>query len=340
MQKELHIFICVNPLSNSIVPDIINHKNLYDYKIIEFYSKKIIKSNDSVIRFNYSTTFQMIKCYTKYKKLLKKIFNKSDINNFHVYIPHPFHIATNYLYFMDSSKITIYLMSDGVLNYYNGLPLMYVPKILIKKLTSQLILSIPYKVYYDHITALKYKKYKEFYYYFNTPMLLSGGVKKVLLNNGNGVTSDLSKIRKGHNNILIIGDAIVRNTILKRKILFFNLIDKIDPKRECTLFYKSHPSFQNNLRLKQKILGMEIVFLENILNVEKISLNYKYIISEGFSTSLLNIATMKKRYNLTHPILYVLNNNDFLNRILFKSRQNKLVKLFRSMNVEVFIDKK
>ena len=125
--------------------------------------------NCTVFKYNTRGLRAYFAAMTQFRKEIKQILNRKE--KLAVYIPHPYHLPTNYLLFGIKEK-EAYLIPDGILNYYES-------KITIKSMLAMLvkcalarILGITYTPYTGHLTAFDKRVYSGVYT-FNPDGLLT-----------------------------------------------------------------------------------------------------------------------------------------------------------------------
>jgi hypothetical protein len=170
----INIFIAIAPLQllaiSSIIKQMPPDSHIVNICFV-FYKSDIAFEvpNCTVFKYNTHGLRAYFAAMTQFRKEIKQILNRKK--KLAIYIPHPYHLPTNYLLFGIKKK-EAYLIPDGILNYYES-------KITIKPLLTMLvkcvlarILGITYTPYTGHLTAFDKRVYSGVYT-FNPDGLLT-----------------------------------------------------------------------------------------------------------------------------------------------------------------------
>lgn len=170
----IHIFVAIAPVQLLAISSIIKQMPPDSHSInicFVFYKSDIVFDIPNCTIFKYNT--RGLKAYfaamTQFRRKIKQIL--SSEKKLAIYIPHPYHLPTNYLLFGIKEK-EAYLIPDGILNYYES-------EITIKSLLTMFvkcvlarILGITYTPYTGHLTAFDKRVYSGVYT-FNPEGLLT-----------------------------------------------------------------------------------------------------------------------------------------------------------------------
>ncbi len=157
-KKSVHIIICINPMVDIYLKELIGFIEPDDYQVIEFYPRTIIFSHEDIKkrRFNHSGPFAYIRDVRKCIHEIEEIANTYQA--VHFYFAHPFNAVTNYFFFSKIKKFRFHLIPDGIANYYNVTTRSFLLKMYAKKAVS-LITGIPFTQYYGHLTGIDTHKF-------------------------------------------------------------------------------------------------------------------------------------------------------------------------------------
>lgn len=283
MKSSIHIIICFNPMLNIYIADMIKELKISDYFVIEFYPQQIITNitENNLKRFNSTSTREYLRNIKECIRFIeKKVVPYKEV---FFYFSHPFHMLSNYFFFLNNSKYHFVQIPDGIANYYNVTTRSFLSKMLLKKIASFFI-NIKYSLYSGHLTAVEKNKYEYIITLYEKGLIRNGNViRKIELSNQTK-NADQEK----SNNILILGQSY-KNYYLYQKTyskIFEYVISNF--KSDSNIFYKNHPNENINQHFKDLLSNYKINILSTQKQVELIAANYNTVISE-VSSALFNL---------------------------------------------------
>ena len=133
MKREIHIFICFNPMPNIYLPNLIEQLGIKEYRVIEFYSKPVITTIDPnyLVRFNHHNKLLYARDIRSAVKYITSIIDSYQKVTF--YFSHPFNAVANYFFFRNDSSYYYIQIPDGIANYYRITTRSFLLKMVSKK---------------------------------------------------------------------------------------------------------------------------------------------------------------------------------------------------------------
>lgn len=287
MKEKCHVFICIHALCDVYLDFLIEQEKISNYKIIEFYSKEIV-FNPCKTSYIYTNKFEYFKKLNEYDIYIKELRKQNKQLIF--YIVHPFHMITNKIYFFPEFNDEVRLIPDGIANYFNVTTRNFLGDMILKKIFS-IFLGREYKVYFDHITAIKYDKYNMYYSLYQEGFYHHENRKLKLLNLNKKNTLDERYILA---DTLILGKPYSNSSVYfeMMKLILENEIFFSNKK----VYYKLHPAEIKSSELEEFLRHFNIEIFNSDRPIEKESIKFKNII--GPSTSaLINIKILNPEIN-------------------------------------------
>ncbi|MBF0233056.1 MAG: hypothetical protein HQK65_08465 [Desulfamplus sp.] len=282
MQKiTQNIFVVTSPMQLFAVDIILNEMNdcghVKNFVFIFYKSEQSFKIKNAIV-FNYDTNTYIKKVYSifRFKKDIDKILSSENTNI--LYIAHPFHFACNYLAFNNFAE-KIYLLPDGILNYYEA----RIDNNSLKKMIQGKILcamaGINYKMFKGHYTGYELGIYSGVYCFSEKRLLTKTGkifnIAKTSVNIGLKPLKDIC---------LFIDQPV-------NKSIHYDLAKRINDfflsRQFKKIIYKKHPSYKCDSLKYLLNSGAEICLIESKMPIEMLfdEIDAGYIVS--FDSSAL-----------------------------------------------------
>lgn len=265
--------------NNIFIVSTIDSKSLfYDYKYIQL--KPFKKISDLIIEM-----------FTQDRKRSLNNIIPSDgsekLKNIDIFIPHFYHLATNYLvnYLFINRINSLNIIPDGVLNYYHyeqnfSLKLNQ----FIKKITAKLI-GIDYKMFFSKNIVNPFNLNIDYIYSYCPELTLKNGAQI------KEISYPRLALSPDANNILILGTDF--NNKYHHRVCS-SIVKMINKLPKSNIFYKKHPTvdldrcikiIRNGLENRKIIEISSKNEIHDVIKLQKI----KFIFSIGFSTANIEI---------------------------------------------------
>lgn len=323
--QVFHVIICIHPMLNIYITELLNTINSTNYIIIEMYSSEVLTEQTNLKRYRNKNKLQLFLNLFRIKNKLNKLRKKYD--NIHYYIPHPIHIISNYIAFsILRQNDCISLIADGVMNYYSCKSQRFKNKMKFFKIISYL-LNINYKLFNDHCTAYNVISYKYLFVIYKEGVVsIKSNMQLIELKTQNSKVTTLD-------NILIVGqpslDDDAKNKLLISQI---NIIEKNNK-----IYYKPHPSEIISSSTKRILDNHNISILSSNKPIESINNTFDTYISTT-SSVLINMKILYPKVKC----IAVMNNYQLLIKMqknICAANLDELKATFQKIGVFVY-DKK
>jgi len=289
--SHAHIYVAVAPLQllaiSAMIRNMEPEKHSDDHICFVF-----SRSNPAfkpphcrLIQYNTGGLWRLLEAIRRFKLEIRRIQGRYAALS--VYLPHPYHLPTNYLLFGLKNK-SAYLIPDGLLNYLDE-PIrfrQFVP--MLAKSVLALGLGLWYRPYTGHLTAYDQNVYQGVYT-FNPDGLITDTGKLCRISLDPGVTPGPSKrsskvclvLDQDIESVVNADDARRMRALLQHYLKAGNFE---------TIYFKGHPSMVGGKPLGN-VPGLAPVYtIRSALPVEMLILDYgpDEVVS-FFSSALLNI---------------------------------------------------
>lgn len=276
-----NLFFIIAPLQLIIIPELLEKNFSKDENIIFIFYKTEIDyqiTNADCYFYNTNGYLNYFKSMFRFKKDISNIF----MNKVRVFIPHPFHFATNYAAFNVGAE-EFNLLPDGLLNYYERLINERDKKLMAAKKLLGVILGLTYSPYCGLLTGESVIKYTHFY-----------DIKSVLKRKNNqAILPEFENLI--NQKVVLFLDQEIEHLVSKEEeeCLRKAAIEYILLKKYNTVIYKRHPS-SNKFTSFLKKSGINVIELKNNLPIELIinQLPVNEVVS-FISSALLNLLYMR-----------------------------------------------
>ncbi|GEM_PF-3551357 len=239
----INIFVAIAPVQLLAISSIIKQMSP-DSHIVNicfvFYKSDIDFEipNCTVFKYNTRGLRAYFAAMTQFRRKIKQLLRRKE--KLSVYIPHPYHLPTNYLLFGIKEK-EAYLIPDGILNYYES-------KITIKPLLTMLVkcvlawvLGINYTPYTGHLTAFDKRVYSGVYTFNPDGLLTDCGQIRIIRTEKEQFRNDKK--------ICLFLDQDIESLLSKKdsEKMRAALYQYLASGEFDEILYKSHPSVSTHL---------------------------------------------------------------------------------------------
>lgn len=196
-----------------------------------------------------------------------------------VYIPHPGHIFSNYLFFAEIANKRLFIYEDGILNYYDATtsnPFINTPKRILA-----MVCGMPYRGYEGHLAGYDVGSYHGAF--LTMPEM---AVRRQRLGKLEKLEFKKNRITTQSKFILFLDQNVSNLLTAEERNSCIQTMQRCYPLKEYTYIYKPHHDYISDISKTMKILDSDLQSLPAEMLIEH--LRPSHVIS-FFSSALINI---------------------------------------------------
>ncbi len=289
--SHAHIYVAVAPLQLLAISAML--RNMEPQKHCDDHICFVFSRSDPAFKpphcrlFQYNTAglWRLLRAIRRFKLEIWRIQRRYDALS--VYLPHPYHLPTNYLLFGLKNR-SAYLIPDGLLNYHDRRIRFGQFAPMLAKSVLALGLGLWYRPYIGHLTAYEQKVYQGVYT-FNPDGLVTDTGKLCRISLDPGFTPDPAG---SGSSVCLVLDQDIESLVTadEARQMRALLQDHLKAGDFEAIYYKGHPSLVGGKPLVDVPGLAPVHFIRSALPVELLIPDYAPAeVVSFFSSALLNI---------------------------------------------------